>query len=52
MSKTKKKVISLVVDTELTNAQIEKAYVQLEVRPKNGSPRLHIARRVRILDSD
>lgn len=53
MSKTKKKVIAIVVDTDLTNAQIEKASVFLEVKPKEGSgPKRLQARRVRVLDSD
>ena len=47
----KKKVISIVVDTELTNEDIESGLVHLEVKAADG-PRRMTARNVRVLDSD
>jgi hypothetical protein len=55
----KKKVISLVVDTDLTNAQIQQGLVHLEVKSRKRLgimgghfPKSLTARRVRVLDSD
>ena len=50
----KKKVISLVVDTELTNEQIQESYVVLVCRDKADEDEglEHVARSVRVLDSD
>ena len=56
--KMKKKVISLVIDTELTNEQIEKGGVHLEIHGDVGPseqshwPKRLRARSVRVLDSD
>jgi hypothetical protein len=50
----KKKVIALVVDTDLTNEQIEESFVQLVCRDTKGEDEglIHEARNVRVLDSD
>jgi len=52
----KKKVIVLVVDTDLTNAQIEKSHVVLQFSEFDNDPArgeaAHEARNVRVVDSD
>jgi len=50
----KKKVISLVIDTDLTNEQIEESHVELLCRDTadEDESMIHVARRVRVLDSD
>lgn len=50
----KKKVVCVVIDTTLTNEQIEESFVQLVCRDAEGEDEglTHVARNVRVLDSD
>lgn len=50
----KKKVIALVIDTDLTNEQLEESHVQVVCRDAKGEDEglIHTARNVRVLDSD
>lgn len=47
-----KKVVSALINTELTNEELEDAYIELHMSPRAGANHVEEARNIRVLDSD